>query len=810
MKLFRRIALWWQVRLSRQIIIPAVLVTLLFLAALGFVAFRLGQNAVVMQVEARNRQLATQVGQEITIFFQTLLDTLRLQESQLLDTRNPERQAGALIALRNQFPYTYGDLRLLDAEGRHTLIVSGTLEQVLAGEPTWFDPPAVIPLDESVQAALETRSIVVSPVAFRPISNSPFVTMTLPLGVEGTSGALVAEIDLRSFWTRVDSLRIEDGSVSIVDQTGVILAHPDRRRVGQRLDASAIAPVFEGIADVTVYTQNAITYLAAYAPMRGILSGWGVIVEQQRSAALAPVRTIGLIATVVTALSAISVTLLLSNVVRRAVQPVEALSLAAADIAESGDLSRSLHDRGIIHHTPTNEIGVLTESFNRMITALRSAQERLQRWNEELEQRVAERTAQLETVMDVARISSASLQQQEILTTVLEQIGRLVDYDVATIMLLDNTGAFLETAATTEETALVQRRIRSLDKYPLNRAVIETRSAVIVDDTDLDPRWLPGDSPWSGRGSWLGIPLVVKERSIGVLALLKHQVAFYRSEDVTLLEALASQVAITLAHARLYEEAVQRVERELALAEEIQRHLFPTAAPQIDGLIAAAFYRPALETTGDFYEFIALPGTDRIPNGYLGIIVGDVSGKSLPAALLMAMARTALSSAARATPTDPAEVLRSANTVLVGDMPQGSFVASSYAAFSATDLTCDLVNAAQPAPFLLRNGQVMLLEGTGSHLPLGVIASPAYETQRVNVQPDDLIVFYTDGIIEARNRDRELFGFERLEAVICTCSDPAVTPQQVIERIIAAVTAWTGDLPQHDDIALMVLRVTRA
>ncbi len=805
-QLLRPIYSWWRVRLSRQIIIPAILVTLLFLAALGFVAFRLGQRAVVSQIEIRNRQLATQVGQDITNFFQNVLDTLRLQEHELLNARTPEEQADALIALRLQSPYTYGDMRLLNDEGAQTLVISGTLEQILDQGATFFDPPVEVSLEPDVTEALSTGTITVSPVAFRPITNSPYVTMTIPLNADDSISALVAQIDLRSFWTRVDSLRIDDGSVSIVDSRGIILAHPNRQRVGQQLNQQAIAPVFAGYANTTTYTQNDITYLAAYSPVRGVLAGWGIIVEQQRSVALAPLRTISLIATLVTVLSAISLALLLLSVVRRVMYPVEQLGQATAEIAVSGDL-HALHNIKLSQMAQANEIGLLAASFNHMIDALREAQEQQQRWNEELEQRVTARTAQLHTVMEVARLSGVSLKEREVLTTILAQIERLCEYDAATIMLLDDSGRLLETVANAGE-AQPRRTRRSLEEYPLNHVVITSRTPVIVNNTSHEPRWR-STTNMHVPASWLGTPLVVKDRPIGLLALLKHQIDFYQEEDSTLMAALASQVAVTIAHARLYEESVQRIESELALAEEIQRHLFPSIVPQINGLLAAAFYRPARETTGDFYEFVTI---DTPPDSQvnLGIIVGDVSGKSLPAALLMAMARTALSSAAQATPTDPAMVLQTANRVLVGDMPRGSFVASSYAAFNAANRTFDLVNAAQPAPLLLRGGQVTMLEGSGSHLPLGVMATPIYETLRIAVEPGDLIVFYTDGVIEAHNRHRELFGFEGLTAVVSSCTDPEITPQQVVERIIAAVTDWIGDMLQHDDIALMVLQVTHS
>jgi serine phosphatase RsbU (regulator of sigma subunit) len=190
----------------------------------------------------------------------------------------------------------------------------------------------------------------------------------------------------------------------------------------------------------------------------------------------------------------------------------------------------------------------------------------------------------------------------------------------------------------------------------------------------------------------------------------------------------------------------------------------------------------------------------------IGLIIGDVSGKSLPAALLMALARTALYTAARTQPADPSAVLQAANSVLVGEMPRGSFVASSYVCFDQAAQTCALVNAAQPAPLLIRDGQALMLEGDGSHLPLGIVADPAYSTLTVALQPSDLLVFYTDGVIEAFDQARVLFGFERLEEVVCASA--AATPQQVVEQIMAAVVRWMGDLPQHDDIALVAVRVT--
>ncbi len=819
--IFQHLSDWWRERLSRQIVLPAVVVTLLFLAALGFVAFSLGQQAVMAQVEARNRQLAVQVGQEITIFFQTQLDTLRLQEPELIDNSDPQRPADALVGLRSRFPYVYNDLLLLNARSQATMALTGTLTQVLERGVTRFDPPVPYPGDTDLQQALEQRRIGISPVAFRPITSSPYVTMTLPLGeCSGTElcppqAVLRAQIDLRSFWTKVDSFRIAGGSVSIVDQRGIILAHPDRRRVGQALDQAAIAPVFQGYEGTTIYTQNGETYLAAYSPI-GNLLGWGVIVEQERDEALVLVRNIALATTLATLLSAASLILLLSSLVRRTVQPVEALSRAAAQIASSGDLRTASVQHIVPRSASSAEIGMLAASFNHMIDGLRTAQEQMQRWNEELEQRVAERTAQLHTLLEVARLSSGSLDERAVLHTLLEQIERLVAYDTATVMLLDSTGTALETVAASGIVGSRQRRVHALNEFPLNEMVIEARMPKIVANTQHHPLWRVREREGAQSGSWMGVPLLVKDQAIGVLGLFKMQPDFYNNEDVSLVTALASQVAIALAHARLYAESVQRVEQELRVAQQIQRHLFPDHAPPVKGLQIASFYRPAQETTGDFYVFV-LPPNHLVPGGNgatppplnsFDLIIGDVSGKSLPAALLMAMARTALHTAARTRQTDPAEILDAANMVLVGEIPPGSFVASSYVRFDRATHSCALVNAGQPAPLLVRDQQVLLIEGAGSHLPLGVVAAPGYRSLLVTLQPGDLLLFYTDGVVESFNRARMLFGFEHLEEVARSCAATDLSPQQVVERIIAELKQWMGDVPQHDDIAIVAVRVT--
>ncbi|HMQ30532.1 MAG TPA: SpoIIE family protein phosphatase [Chloroflexaceae bacterium] len=804
-----RLTAWRRADLTRRIGLPAIAVTLLFLAALGFVAFRLGQRAVVDQVDDRNRQLAVQVSAEIATFVESELGTLRLVGDQLIAAPGPEAQSAALLRLRAQFPYIYNDLRFYDAAGAEAASAAGRLSDLLAGAASAPSPGGG---DEAVARAIAGRTLAISPVGFRPITGTPYVTATLPLvrcPVEQTpcdpAGAVVAQLDLRSFWTRVDSFRIENGAVTIVDEQGTVIAHPDRRQVGARLDQAAIAPLFAGFEGATSFERGGRTYLAAYAPV-GAPLGWGVVVEQDRDAALGLVGSIGAAATLATVLSALSLALLLSALIGRALRPVRQLGAAAGQIAAAGDL-HAAPSFSLEGEEASAELVALSTSFSRMIDRLRAAQDELEALNDDLERRVAKRTAQLETVLEVARLSAGTLRERAVLQTLLDHVGRLVRFDAATIRLLDPAGAQLETVAARGEGAADLPRRVPLGEGDVLDQVVARRRPIIVADTSADPAWQQRFGPNPQAGSWLGIPLLVNEQAIGTLSTYAGGPGAYGEEDASLLAALGGQVAVTLSHARLYEASVQRVEQELQTARQIQKHLFPERAPVLSGLDIATYYRPARETTGDFYSFVT-PASARggaAPADAVDLFIGDVSGKSLPAALLMTMARTALYAAASGG-DGPVETLRRANTVLVGDMPRGSFVASTFARLDRGAGSCTLVNAAQPAPLLARDGRAELLEGPGAHLPLGVVEAPAYEPYTVPLRRGDLLLFYTDGVIEAFSPAGELFGFERLEAAVLSYG-PAPA-HEVVRRLIEAVQVWMDTAPQHDDIAILAVRVT--
>ncbi len=258
----------------------------------------------------------------------------------------------------------------------------------------------------------------------------------------------------------------------------------------------------------------------------------------------------------------------------------------------------------------------------------------------------------------------------------------------------------------------------------------------------------------------------------------------------------------------MYQERTERerMQRELEIAHDVQRALFPAQLPQIHGLEVAAFCRPFRETSGDFYQLLTLA------DGQLGIVVGDVSGKSIPAAMVMVAAHSAIRTAA-VEQASPALVLNKTNVILCETIPSNMFVAASYAKLDAHSLAITWANAGQIYPFLLHRTRPIdptqypsYLETAGESLPLGVNRVVEYNDHRLTLLPGDTIMFYTDGVIEAMNSAREMYGFERMEGLVRSLP-PDMMPQALIEAVLADVARFVGLAEPHDDMTIVVVKL---
>lgn len=295
------------------------------------------------------------------------------------------------------------------------------------------------------------------------------------------------------------------------------------------------------------------------------------------------------------------------------------------------------------------------------------------------------------------------------------------------------------------------------------------------------------------------VPLVHQQTLEGVLALgPKLSGASYSTEDLSLLTTLADQVAAAITIAQLVQENEdkRRMEQELSIARDIQQAFFPQRVPAIPGLEIAALCLPARETGGDFYDFIPLD------EHRLGIVIGDVSGKSIPAALIMAVSLGVM----RVEIDDhqqPHVVLHKANGWLCRDIPRGHFVSLLYAAVDPPAQRLVLGNAGHLWPIILRDGSAEYIKPPPA-LPLGLVSDVEYPESKYHLHPGDRILLYTDGIVEAMNERSELFGFDRLLDV-CQQIAHVQDPHTLLNTVVASVNQFVGDVEQADDLTLIAL-----
>ncbi len=306
--------------------------------------------------------------------------------------------------------------------------------------------------------------------------------------------------------------------------------------------------------------------------------------------------------------------------------------------------------------------------------------------------------------------------------------------------------------------------------------------------------------------SELLLPLAVRDKLLGFISLgPKRSEEPYTGSDLRLLKSVAAQTGLALENANLLQTVAdevakrERLNREVEIAREVQERLFPQKLPIIAGLDYAGHCRPALGVGGDYYDFLALP------HGNLGIAIGDVSGKGIAAALMMASLQASLRSEATRAPENLAAAVANVNRLVYEASASNRYATFFYGQYDPAQGQFDFVNAGHNPPMLFHRadpGAVTRLERGGT--VIGLIENVHYQQGSVRISPGDLLVAFTDGISEAMNLEDEEWGEDRLLDSIRGCR--ANTAQEMLETIFAAATQFAGAAPQHDDMTLVVLR----
>ncbi len=258
-----------------------------------------------------------------------------------------------------------------------------------------------------------------------------------------------------------------------------------------------------------------------------------------------------------------------------------------------------------------------------------------------------------------------------------------------------------------------------------------------------------------------------------------------------LVESIKKQQELTERTARMEERA--RIEQELQTARLIQHSLLPKELPKLSGWRIATYYQPAREVGGDLYDFLIFA------DGRLGLVIGDVTDKGVPAAIVMASARSMLQAAAQAS-TSPGEVLTRVNDLLYADTPARMFVTCFYAILDPKSGKLRYANAGHDLPYQRVNGEVEELLATG--MPLGLMPGMCYEEREVSIGPGESILFYSDGLVEAHNATREMFGFPRLKSLLAGQREHT----SLVDFLLAELKDFTGETwEQEDDVTLVTL-----
>src|SRR5436190_9042420 len=414
-----------------------------------------------------------------------------------------------------------------------------------------------------------------------------------------------------------------------------------------------------------------------------------------------------------------------------------------------------------------------------------------------------EYTATLQTLAEIAREFGSILQLDELLTRIANLTRRLIDYRTFGILLVNEETQELE----------MKVAVRYSDKVTLPRVKIGSgligyaalhKQAVVVPDVSVDPRYI---KVVDDARSELVIPLLLKDRCIGVFDLESPELDAFTKNHVEILTLLASQAAVAIENARLYETIRAneiRLEKEIRFAQRVQAALLPTELPKrLKGIDVAARFEPARGLGGDLYDFLAPE-----PNA-LVVAVGDVSGKGVPAALYSAFAGELIRSRTfrrRYAPErfTPAGVLASTNTILHERQLEEYYCTLCYASFDFKRRNVTLANSGLPYPIRCSSDTVAQIVLPG--VPLGSFAGSTYDELTFDLAAGDAFVFCTDGVFEANDALGREFGADRLLDVVR--AERQKPPLEVVDAIFAAVQDFRGDTPPNDDMTAVALKIT--
>jgi phosphoserine phosphatase RsbU/P len=402
----------------------------------------------------------------------------------------------------------------------------------------------------------------------------------------------------------------------------------------------------------------------------------------------------------------------------------------------------------------------------------------------------------LALLYDISLEMSSTLEVDELVRKIAATVKQKIDYHTFSIFLLDEKQSLLRPKFVIRSNERENQKL----VLPLGTGLIGTaaklKMPLRIADVTQDARYL---NVHTETRSELVVPLTSKGRVVGVVDLESTQVGYFTEYHERFLMTLASRMASSLVNAELHTRVAEneaRLGREMKIAREIQLQLMPDEVPSIPPLQLAVLFKPVTQLGGDLYDWIPFD------DGRIAIVIGDVAGKGAPAALYGALSSGVIRTrAGRKYP--PGQMLELVNKTLFQRPIEGQYVAVTYAVYDPKNKTIALSNSGLPYPLLVRAGQPSFVDVGG--VPLGLFPDSRYEETSLQLQTGDVMVFYSDGVVEMRNDSGEEFGLKRLaDTVRSSCEK---SPEEIVKSVSATLAEFIGRVRPQDDRTMIVIRM---
>lgn len=410
-------------------------------------------------------------------------------------------------------------------------------------------------------------------------------------------------------------------------------------------------------------------------------------------------------------------------------------------------------------------------------------------------------------LLDITKTISRSLDLDEVLNLVMDTLDSLVPYDAAGIYMVKCSRPMAAWESGADETCVFQTQVvRGYDIADLQELHLKIGEGLIghvalsgqpfvSQDVRNEPRYI---NARARTRSEMVAPIISNEEVIGVFDLESDELNAYSSDNLEILMLLSSQVAIIIEKVMLHEQLIekQRLQAQLEIARQVQLELLPPRDPHLEGFDISAYNFPTEEVSGDYYDWV------RVYDDQIGIVIADVSGKGVPAALLMAFLRASLRAASHIGYA-PHISMSKVNYLLWESIERNQFVTAFYGILDATNRTLAYSNAGHNWPILMETDGTARFEERGG-VPLGMFRDSRYYEYYATIEPGQILVLYTDGVTEATNLAGEEYGRDRLVEAVRRCRE--LPAREMIDVLHRDLMEWTGGRGATDDVTFFIVK----